>query len=63
MNHLLTDREQHVMDLIIEGKSNIEVAAELQVSVNTVKTHLSHVFRKLKVENRTQASVRYLTLR
>ena len=63
MKQLLTDREQHVMDLIIEGKSNIEVAAELQVSVNTVKTHLSHVFRKLKVENRTQASVRYLTLR
>ncbi|MBK8506699.1 MAG: response regulator transcription factor [Saprospiraceae bacterium] len=63
MNKLLTDREQHVMDLIIEGKSNIEVADKLQVSVNTIKTHLRHVFRKLKVENRTQASVRYLRLR
>jgi DNA-binding NarL/FixJ family response regulator len=63
MKHLLTDREQHVMDLIIEGKSNLEVAAELKVSVNTIKTHLRHVFRKLNVENRTQASVRYLSLR
>lgn len=60
MNHLLTDREQRVMDLIIEGKSNNEIAAELEVSVNTIKTHLRHVFRKLEVENRTQASVRYL---
>lgn len=60
MNHLLTDREQRVMDLIIEGKSNNEIASELAVSVNTVKTHLRHVFRKLEVENRTQASVRYL---
>ena len=63
MNHLLTDREQRVMDLLIEGKSNIEVAAELQVSVNTIKTHLRHVFRKLDVDNRTQASVRYLNIR
>lgn len=62
MNHILTDREQRVMDLIIEGKSNNEIADELEVSVNTVKTHLRHVFRKLEVENRTQASVRYLRL-
>ncbi|MCB0670063.1 MAG: response regulator transcription factor [Saprospiraceae bacterium] len=62
MNHILTDREQRVMDLIIEGKSNNEIAVELEVSVNTIKTHLRHVFRKLEVENRTQASVRYLRL-
>jgi two-component system, NarL family, response regulator LiaR len=63
MDHLLTDREQHIMDLISQGKSNPEIAAELQVSVNTVKTHLRHVFKKLEVDNRTQASVRYLNLR
>lgn len=62
MNRMLTDREQKVMELIIKGKSNNEIAAELDVSVNTVKTHLKHVFQKLKVDNRTQASVRYLTL-
>lgn len=60
MNQSLTDREEKVMELIIEGMSNNEIANELDVSVNTIKTHLRHVFKKLQAENRTQASVTYL---
>ena len=60
MNHLLTDREEKVMELIIEGLSNNEIANKLDVSVNTIKTHLRHVYKKLNADNRTQASVTYL---
>ncbi len=63
MKYLLTDREQLVMNLVCQGKSNHEIATELDVSVNTIKTHLQHVYKKLAVDNRTQASVRYLNIR
>ena len=58
----LTDREEKVMILICEGKSNAQIASQLELSVNTVKTHLRHVFKKLEVDNRTAATVRYLNL-
>lgn len=58
----LTDREEKVMNLICEGKSNAQIAAQLELSVNTIKTHLRHVFKKLEVDNRTAATVRYLKI-
>ena len=56
----LTEKEHSVMRLICQGKSNAEIASDLDLSVNTVKTHLRHVFKKLEVDNRTAATVRYL---
>ncbi|HEX6249380.1 MAG TPA: LuxR C-terminal-related transcriptional regulator [Nocardioidaceae bacterium] len=51
----LTERELAVLAELPTWKSNAEIAAEFYVSVNTVKTHLQHLFRKLGVPNRRQA--------
>jgi len=50
----LTNREQEVLGLIISGKSNNEIAEDLFISINTVKKHLTHIFKKTKVKNRTE---------
>ncbi len=51
----LSPREQEVLRSLAQGKRNKEIAAELGVSVGTVKTHLRHIFRKLTVSDRTGA--------
>jgi DNA-binding NarL/FixJ family response regulator len=53
----LTSREREVLSLIVEWKDNNEIAAELVISLETVKTHVSTVLEKLKAENRVQAAV------
>jgi len=50
----LTSREQEVLELIVSGKSNNEIAEELFISINTVKKHLTHIFKKTEVKNRTE---------
>jgi DNA-binding NarL/FixJ family response regulator len=52
----LTEREVEVIRLLAHGASNPQIADELNISVNTVKTHISHILTKLKLENRTQAA-------
>ena len=52
----LTDREIEVLHYLAWGKSNPHIARELNISVNTVKTHISHILEKLNLENRTQAA-------
>jgi len=52
---VLSPREREVLDLLAQGNRNKEIAAELGVSVGTVKTHLRHIFRKLMVADRTAA--------
>jgi len=54
----LTERETEIVRLVAKGLSNAEVGRTLLVTEQTVKFHLSNVFRKLKVSNRTQASRR-----
>ncbi len=51
----LTAREKDVLLLVTRGLSNSAIAEELYVSIITVKAHLQSIFRKLEVENRTQA--------
>lgn len=51
----LTDREIEVLNLLAEGKSNKEAAVELSISQQTVKNHISHIFAKLEVNDRTSA--------
>ena len=51
----LSARETEVLAHLIDGATNKEVAAELFISDNTLRTHLSHIYRKLNVHNRTQA--------
>jgi LuxR family maltose regulon positive regulatory protein len=54
----LTERELEVLRLVAGGLTNREIAAELVVAVSTVKSHVNHIYGKLEVKNRTQASVR-----
>ena len=53
----LTKRELDVLRLISEGCSNKKISDELTISERTVKNHISHIFRKIDVEDRTQAAV------
>ena len=54
----LTERELEVLGLVADGKPNQAIADELVVSLDTVKRHVSHLFSKLEVANRTQAVTR-----
>lgn len=54
----LSDREKQVLNLVVDGLSNQEIADRLFLSQDTVKTHLRHVMEKLRVSDRTQAAVK-----
>ena len=54
----LTARELEVLELLAAGRRNRDIAQELVVTQETVKKHLSHIFDKLGVANRTQAVAR-----
>ena len=53
----LTSREVEVLDLIAEGMINKEIAKQLYISEKTVKNHVSNIFKKLNVSDRTQAAI------
>ena len=51
----ITARERQVLQLLADGRSNKEIAARLELSPNTVKTHVASLFEKLRVARRTEA--------
>lgn len=53
----LSEREMEVLRLIVEGKSNNEIAKALYLSPNTIKTHVRGIMNKLAVDDRVQAAV------
>ncbi|GEQ05596.1 response regulator transcription factor [Staphylococcus gallinarum] len=53
----LSNRESEVLKEMVKGKTNKEIAETLFVSEKTVKTHVSHIFSKLEVGDRTQAAI------
>ena len=54
---LLTDREIEVLVQVANGMSNKEIATSLDISERTVKNHISNIFKKIDVSDRTQAAV------
>lgn len=56
----LTNQEKKIADLLTAGKNNKEIADLLCISLDTVKTHIKRVFKKLDVTSRTQAVVKLL---
>jgi transcriptional regulator EpsA len=55
----LSRREQEILFWLCRGQSNVDIAAALDISPHTVKNHLQRIFRKIGVNNRTQAAARY----
>jgi len=53
----LSEREQEVLRLISEGKTNKEIASSLQISIHTVDAHIRRIFSRLGVRNRVQAAL------
>lgn len=54
----LSDRELEILTYVVRGSSNREIGKSLFISEKTVKNHLSNIFRKLNVEDRTQAALK-----
>ena len=53
----LTAREREILSLLVAGASNSAIAKALFISTNTVRTHNTHIFKKIKVANRLEAAV------
>ncbi len=54
----LTSREREILTLIAQGDNNAEIAQKLSVTMKTVRNHVSNIFSKLQVADRTQAAIR-----
>ena len=60
--HRLSVRERQVVNLIARGRTNEEIGRELHLTLNTIKTHVAHVLRKLGAADRAQAAARAAAL-
>jgi DNA-binding NarL/FixJ family response regulator len=54
----LTDREREILQLIAQGRTNPEIRQDLGISLKTVRNHISNIFSKLQVADRSEAIVR-----
>ncbi|PGM51101.1 hypothetical protein CN946_20235 [Bacillus sp. AFS053548] len=57
MNDLLTKREIEILQLLVQGYSNIQIGSELFISSKTVKNHVSNIIQKLQVTDRLNAVI------
>lgn len=55
----LSRQEENIKNLILQGKTNKEIAGELFISISTVKTHTSNIYSKLNVSNRKDLTQKY----
>lgn len=56
---LLSEREQEIVPLLFQGKTNQDIAEILQITPRTVKAHTSHIYHKLHVKDRLDFALRY----
>ena len=54
----LTEREREILDMVAAGRSNADITAELVLAPKTVRNHVSNIFAKLQVRDRSEAIVR-----
>ena len=59
----LSNREEEILRLLSEASQYKEIATELQISIDTVRWHVRHIYEKLHVHSRTEAVVKYLNRR
>jgi len=59
---LLSAREQAVLDCLAQGLAYKQIGDQLGISINTIRTHLRHIYEKLHVQSRTEAVAKYLRL-
>jgi DNA-binding NarL/FixJ family response regulator len=59
----LTSREEEVLALLSKGFSNKEIAEKINLSTDTIRTHLKHIYEKMHVRSRTEAVIRYMSLK
>lgn len=57
---VLTEREKEILQLIIDGFNNEQIAAKLFISIQTVRNHIRHIYEKLHVHSKSQAVVKAL---
>lgn len=58
----LSPREQAVLDCLAQGLAYKQIGDQLDISINTIRTHLRHIYEKLHVQSRTEAVAKYLRL-
>ena len=62
LSELFSKRELEVLALLVQGRSNRQIAEELVVAESTIKTHVHHILAKLKVRSRAQVLSRLRAL-
>jgi len=58
----LTERQRQILRLLVAGRSNRQIGAQLGLNAGTIRNHLSRIFQRLGVTTRTQAAVRAVEL-
>ena len=58
-NHPFTEKELSVLHLIAQGLNNQEIADQLEISINTIKTHRRNILKRTKMRNFIQIAVHY----
>lgn len=57
---ILSDRQKEILERLVDGKSYQNIAAELFISVETVRTHVKKMYKVLHVNNKTEAITQYM---
>ena len=57
---MLTSRERDIIDLIIEGNTNKDIAKKLNISIHTVNTHVEHIFLKFNVHSKIELTIKII---
>jgi len=59
---MFTSREKEVLELIVKGYTNKDIAKNLSISEHTVKAHKEKIYSKMNVHNKVQATVEYFKM-